>query len=321
MARVQRFEGVGGAVGMLKLPTYVLITPARNEAKFIELTIKSVVGQQVRPVKWVIVSDGSTDGTDAIVSKYAAENPWIELIRMPERRERHFAGKVYAFNAGYARMKDVGYQAIGSLDGDISFDEEYFSFLLRKLAEDPTLGLVGTPFKEDSNQVYDYRFVSIEHVSGACQLFRRACFEEIGGYVPVKGGGVDHIAVITARMKGWKTRTFTDKVCLHHREIGSAQHGALMARFRVGALDYALGGHPVWELFRTVYQMTKRPFFLGGLVLGTGYLWALVRRAERPVSDELVTFRRREQMARLSKLLSGGSSRGTETVQRPAQGA
>jgi len=290
---------------MLTFPTYVLITPARNEANFIELAIKSVVAQTVRPAKWVIVSDGSTDGTDDIVSKYAADHDWIELVRMPERRERHFAGKVQAFNAGYARTKGLEYQMIGSLDGDISFDKDYFSFLLRKLVADRTLGLVGTPFQGSSSPSYDYRFVSIEHVSGACQLFRRECFEEIGGYVPVKGGGVDHIAVITARMKGWKTRTFTDKVCLHHREIGSAQHGALMARFRAGAQDYALGGHPVWELFRTVYQMTRRPFGIGGLMLVAGYVWALVRRVERPVSRELVAFRRREQMRRLRKFLTG----------------
>src|SRR3972149_929520 len=137
------------------LPTYALITPARNEAMFIEQTIKSVVRQTILPVKWVIVSDGSTDGTDDIVKKYVEDHKWIELVRMPERRERHFAGKVHAFNAGYSRVKDIAY------------DETYFAFLLQKLVEDPTLGLVGTPFKDGGNQTYDYRFVNIEHVSGA----------------------------------------------------------------------------------------------------------------------------------------------------------
>jgi len=306
---------------MLNLPSYVLITPARNEAQFIELTITSVVGQTVRPAKWVIVSDGSTDGTDLIVSKYAAENPWIELIQMPQRQERHFAGKVHAFNAGYARMNDVEYQMIGSLDGDISFEKDYFSFLLRKFAEDPKLGLVGTPFQDESSGIYDYRFVSIEHVSGACQLFRRECFEDIGGYVPVKGGGVDHIAVITSRMKGWKTRTFTEKVCLHHRKMGSAERGVLKSRFKVGALDYALGSHPIWECFRTIYQMTKRPFVVGGLLLGAGYFWSLIRHEKRAVSDELVIFRRREQMGRLAAFLSGNSSRDKQALPRPSQGS
>lgn len=291
---------------MQTLFPYVLITPARNEAQFIELTIESVVAQTVRPIRWVIVSDGSTDGTDDIVSKYAAEHTWIELVRMPERRERHFAGKVYAFNAGYARVSDLEYEVIGSLDGDVSFEKDYFAYLLQKLAEDSTLGLVGTPFREDcSGPAYDYRFVSIEHVSGQCQLFRRQCFEDIGGYVPVKGGGIDLIAVITARMKGWKTRTFTEKTYLHHRVMGTAQDGVLKALFKNGVKDYTLGSHPVWELFRTIYQMTKKPFFIRGLLLGAGYAWAVVRRVERPVSLQLMAFRRREQMHRLRRFLRG----------------
>lgn len=283
----------------MNLPKYVLITPARNEAQFIELTLKSVVSQTVKPLKWVIVSDGSTDGTDEIVRRYSDANPWIELVCMPERRDRNFAGKVHAFNAGYQLVKGLNADAIGSLDADLSFDEELFSFLLGKLADDIGLGLVGVPFKDST--MYDYRFVSIEHVSGACQLFRRTCFEDIGGYVPVKSGGIDHIAVITARMKGWKTRTFTEKICLHHRKIGTAERGALAAKFRVGALDYALGGHPLWEVFRTVYQMSKKPYVIGGLTLLAGYISASIRSTERPVSDELVAFRRREQMQRLRK--------------------
>jgi len=290
---------------MLKFPTYVLITPARNEAQFIALTIKSVVSQTVRPLKWVIVSDGSTDGTDDIVQTYAASHSWIELLRMPERRERHFAGKVHALNAGHARVKHLKYEVIGSLDADISFDEDYFLFLLHKLDEDRALGLVGTPFKENSNRIYDYRIVGTEHVSGACQLFRRECFESIGGYVPVKDGGVDQIAVISARMKGWKTRTFTEKVCVHHRAMGTAERGVLMARFRTGVKDYAYGGHPLWELCRSIYQMANRPYIIGGLLLGAGYTWAIIRRLERSISDEMVAFRRCDQMRRLRRILTG----------------
>src|SRR5437588_4972131 len=126
-----------GHSAMASFPSYVLITPAWNEAQFIELTIKSVVAQTVRPLKWVIVSDGSTDGTDEIVNKYAAEHLWIELVRMPKRQERHFAGKVNAFNAGYARVADLEYDIIGNLDGDVSFAADYFDFLLRKFAENP----------------------------------------------------------------------------------------------------------------------------------------------------------------------------------------
>lgn len=290
---------------MVTPPKYVLITPARNEAQFIELTLQSVVAQTVQPVKWVIVSDGSTDGTDDIIGRYAAKYPWMELVRMPERRERHFAGKVHAFQAGYARVADIEYEVIASLDGDVSFEEDYFAFLLQKLAEDGSLGLVGTPFQEDATPIYDYRFVNIEHVSGACQVFRRQCFEDIGGYVPVKGGCIDHIAVLTARMKGWRTRTFPEKVCLHHRTMGTAQSGVLSARFRNGAKDYAIGNHPLWEIFRAAYQMTKPPYVMGGLLLGLGYACSMLRGLQRPVSAELVAFQRREQMERLRRFLTG----------------
>lgn len=285
------------------LPRYVLITPARNEAQYIELTIQSVVAQAVRPMRWVIVSDGSTDGTDEIVRKYATAQPWIELVRMPERQERNFAGKVYAFNAGRDRVADLDYDVIGNLDADVSFEADLFEFLAAKFLTESRLGLVGAPFREGQYQ-YDYRFTNVENVWGGCQLFRRQCFEEIGGYLPVKGGCIDHIAVVSARMKGWKTRTYTEKVVLHHREMGTAQFGVLTAKFRIGVKDYSVGNHPLWELFRSLYQTTQRPFVTGGLALGSGYFWSMLTRANRPVSQELVRFTRREQMQRLGRFVA-----------------
>jgi len=294
---------------MATLPSYVIITPARNEAQFIECTLKSVVSQAVRPRKWIIVSDGSTDGTDEIVTRYGKEYPWIELVRMPERAERNFAGKVNAFNAGYLKAMDVEFQVVVSLDADISFDSDYFEFLLTKLMEDPALGLTGTPFRELSGGMYDYRFVSLEHVSGACQVFRRECFEAIGGYVPIKGGSIDHIAVISSRMKGWKTRTWTEKVCIHHREIGTAQRGVFNSRFKYGIKDYAVGNHPLWEILRVCYQMTRNPVCIGGVALGAGYLWATLRHLDRPVPKELVRFHRQEQLRRLKNFFHQGGRR------------
>jgi biofilm PGA synthesis N-glycosyltransferase PgaC len=283
---------------MTTLPTYALITPARNEADFIELTLKSVVAQTVRPLKWVIVSDGSTDCTDEIVQKYAADHPWIELIRMPDRWERNFAGKVCAFNAGYANLANLRYDVIGNLDADVSFDPEYFAFLLEKFAENSRLGVAGTPYREGSFQ-YDYRFTSIEHVSGQCQLFRRECFEEIGGYVPRKIGGIDLVAVTTARMKGWQTRTFPEKPYDHHRKMGTAAQNALIVPYKVGRADYVLGSHPVWEFCRCVYQLTRPPILLGGSLRLIGFFWAMAERVQKQVSVDFVKFRRTEQMRRL----------------------
>jgi glycosyltransferase involved in cell wall biosynthesis len=278
---------------------YVLITPARNEEAYIEKTIQSVISQTVLPRKWVIVSDGSTDSTDDIVKKYLVGNTWIGLLRMPEHGDRQFAAKVHCFNAGYEKVKDVKYDIIGNLDADISFEKDYFEFLLSKFNENPKLGVAGTPFVEDSSVAYNYNYTNIEHVSGQCQLFRRECFEEIGGYVPIKGGGIDWTAVTTARMKGWQTRTFTEKTFIHHRKMGTGNTSALISWFRHGQKDYFLGGHPLWQIFRTVYQMTKKPYIIGGLLLFFGYNWAYISRVKRPISRELMEFHRREQMQRL----------------------
>lgn len=285
---------------MLKLPAYVLITPARNEEAFIELTLESLVAQTVKPLKWVIVSDGSTDRTDEIVQSFLPANPWIELLRMPERHERHFAGKVMAFNLGWNHVKHLSYAIIGSLDADISFDSNYFEFLLAKFAEMPALGVGGSPFTEGKG-TYDFRFSSLEHVSGACQLFRRECFEEIGGYTPIEGGGIDLVAVVSSRMRGWQTRSFPEKVCFHHRKMGSGMNRGLKLPFKWGQADYRLGGHPLWQFFRCVYQMTNRPYVLGGFLCLAGYCVALVTRQPRAVSPEFAKFRGKEQLQRLRK--------------------
>ncbi len=288
--------------------SYVVVTPARNEARTIEATIHCMVKQTVLPLKWVIVSDGSTDGTDDIVKRYTACHPWIELLRMPERGERNFAGKVYAFNAGFEHVRHLDYDVIASLDADLSFDQDYFSFLVDKFAREPRLGVAGTPFVED-NRHYDYRFTSIEHVSGACQVFRRQCFEEMGGYKPIKSGGIDLGAVTTARMKNWHTRTFTEKAVIHHRKIGTATTSKLKSCFKFGEQDYYLGSHPLWELFRSLYQMTNKPYLLRGVLLLAGYSWATLTKMERPVPKQFVEFRRKEQMERLLRFFRSPLSR------------
>lgn len=287
---------------------YVLITPARNEEALIEGAIRSVVSQTIRPSRWIIVSDGSTDGTDTIVKRYAGQHEWIELLRMPEHRDRTFAAKAVCFNAGYARLKCEDFDLIGNLDADITFEPDYYEFLLSKFAEMPRLGVVGTPFIEDArqpqNHSYAHQFADLQHVSGACQMFRRQCFEEIGGYTPIKGGGIDWVAVTTARMKGWQTRTFVEKSCLHHRKMGTANRNRLMARFRHGQEDYYVGGHPLWQILRGAFQMKEKPFVLGGLLLSLGYFWAMAKRVQRPVSPELIAFHQTEQMTRLRKMIS-----------------
>jgi glycosyltransferase involved in cell wall biosynthesis len=283
---------------------YVLITPAHNEAAFIEKTIQSVIQQTVPPKRWVIVSDGSTDATDEIVKKYLDGRKWLELVRLPERKERNFAAKVQAFNAGYERVKDLSFDVIGNIDADISFDNDFFAYLLGKFEEMPNLGVAGTHYIEGGFHSYADSYINVHHVNGQCQLFRRACFEDIGGYVPIKGGGIDWVAVTTARMKGWMTYSFADRVFHHHRKMGTAGSNELMSRFNYGKKDYFLGGHPLWELFRGAFQVLKKPYLVGGMALLCGYFWCWVTRFERPVSEELMKFHRQEQLGRLRQLLS-----------------
>jgi len=285
-------------------PAYVLITPSRNEEVLIEKTIESVIHQTILPLKWVIVNDGSTDSTGAIAERYAAEHDWIEVVNRPVRKERNFAAKVHAFNAGQERLKDINYELIGNLDSDVLLDKDHFEFLLGKFRDEPRLGVAGTVFREEGG--YNSGIDSLEgqtYVSGQCQVFRRECFEEIGGYFANKAGGIDWIAVQTARLKGWKTRSYREKSFFHHRPLGTADRGVLAASFSYGQKDYFLGGHPLWELFRVSYRMTKRPYLVDGLALGLGYGLAALRRLKRPVSKELMAFHRREQMRKLKAIV------------------
>ena len=281
---------------------YVLITPAHNEERFIAKTLDSMVAQTLLPERWVIVDDGSTDRTAEIVRSYLKDRSWIELLQRPRRIDRSFAGKVHAFNAGLEQVQSLPFEIIGNLDGDLSFEPDYLEILVHKFAENSKLGVAGTPFTENGD--YDSAKDSFEgenHVAGGCQLFRRRCFEEIGGYIPNRAGGIDWIAVTTARMKGWKTRSFPEKRFHHYRTLGTAGRTNWAASFSYGEKDYYLGGSPVWELFRVIYRMTKQP--IDGLGLLAGYCWAAIRRIERPVSPELIRFHRSEQMNKLKAIL------------------
>jgi len=279
---------------------YILITSARNEEAFIAKTLDSVVTQSVLPERWIIVDDNSTDRTAKIVEDYARRYPWIELVRRVQDRDRNFASKAHAVNNGLERANSLQFEIVGNLDADVSFGPDYMEFLMQRFSEDPELGVAGTPFTQDGG--YDSRKDSFEgenYVGGPCQLFRRECFEEIGGYVPNRAGGLDWIAVMTARMKGWKTRSFSEKRFRHYRTLGTAGRGPLHALFSYGEKDYYLGGSPVWQLFRVAYRIAKRPVLLGGLALLSGYIWAALRRVERAVSPELMRFHRHEQMRKL----------------------
>ncbi len=279
---------------------YILITSARNEAAFITKTLDSVTAQTQRPERWVVIDDGSSDRTAEIVTGYAEKFPWITLVRNPRREGRNFAAKANAVNTALAQTQDVAFDVLGNLDADVSFAPDYMEFLMQKFAADPRLGVAGTPFTQAGG--YDSTRDSFEgenFVAGPIQLFRRECFREVGGYVASPAGGVDWIAVTTAKMLGWTARSFAEKRFHHYRSMGTAEKSPVAALFSYGQKDYYLGGSPVWQLFRVTFRLLKKPYVVGGCALFCGYLWAAAKRVKRPVSRELMQFHRREQMKKL----------------------
>ncbi|HEV2318107.1 MAG TPA: glycosyltransferase family 2 protein [Verrucomicrobiae bacterium] len=283
---------------------YVLISPARNEAAFIQKTLDSMVAQTLLPERWVIVDDGSTDRTAEIAESYIKRHSWIELVRRPKHENHNFAGKVHAFNAGLERVRSLKFDVIGNLDADLSFEPDYLAFLMQKFAEDPKLGVAGTPFIENGYDSGKDSFEGQNHVPGGCQLFRRKCYQDIGGYVANQAGGIDWMAVTTARMKGWKTRSFAEKRFHHYRPLGTAQRNKLKASFSYGEKDYYLGNSPLWQLFRVGYRMARPPYVVEGAALLSGFCWAALCRTKRPISPELMRFHRDEQMQKL-KVICG----------------
>ena len=281
---------------------YVLVTPACNEEQYIETTIQCVIAQTVLPARWVIVSDGSTDRTNEIVDRYTDKHDWIQLVKKPRQTHRCFASMVKAFNSGYRNAKSVRHDIVGKLDADFAFESKYFEWLLSKFSMDPKLGVAGTPFLEEGCDSQTSGMFDKEHVYGGCQLFRKECFEDIGGYPVVKACS-SVVANMTARMRGWKTRCYTDMVCRHLRRLSTADQSIYAAKLQYGWKDYYLGNHPLWEIFRSIYQMKNEPRILGGFLLLSGYVWSYVKREKRDVPEELIKFRRKEQIQRIKSMI------------------
>ncbi len=287
--------------------SYVLITPAYNEEAYIEKTIQSVISQTILPKKWVVVSDGSIDRTDDIVKKYAKQYSLIEFIRITDHGECSFGSKVLAINYGYQKLKGVEYDFIGILDADITFSPDYYQRVLMKFEENAFahLGIAGGMIAELWKGRFTILDYNINSVAGAVQLFRRQCFEEIGGYRPLKLGGIDALAEIMSRMKGWDVKSFKDIIAYHHRRIGTTRGSLARSRFRYGLKDYSIGTHPLFMFLKCVHRFKEKPYIFGGILMLCGFFWSWLRREPKAVSEEIVQFIRYEQLSRIkSKILS-----------------
>jgi glycosyltransferase involved in cell wall biosynthesis len=284
--------------------TYVLVTAAYNEERFITRTIDAVVSQTVPPRQWVIVSDASGDRTDQIVESYAQRHSYIRLLRITEDHPRNFEAQVRAINLGLARLESTDSEFIGNLDADVSFGPNYFGDLLGRFESNPKLGLAGGIIQERDGWIQKPpRGEILRSVPHAVQLFRRACLDALGGrYRVLRYGGPDTYAELAARMKGWDVEGFPDLVVHHHRYMASAG-GVLRGRFRQGLMDYSLGFLPVFECLRCARRLRERPMILGAVLRIAAYFWAYLGVRERLVPDEFVQFVRAEQQERMAAWL------------------
>jgi poly-beta-1,6-N-acetyl-D-glucosamine synthase len=279
---------------------YVLVTPARNEEGFIEKTIRAVTAQTVLPKKWVIVSDGSTDRTDDIVREFTSTYTFISLLRRSNTGgDRSCGSKVKAFQAGYQELLDVPHDYIGNLDADVSFAPDYFEQILNRFQANPVLGIGGGIIHELIGKTFVPQWISPNSVAGAVQLFRRACYEQIGGYFPVRLGGEDAAAEIMARARGWEVQTFDELPVRHYRQVSSGEGALVRTKLRHGMSHYALGYHPLFEMVRNTYKVSERPYLVGSVLMTVGYWWALVTRIERELPEDVIRYLHLEQTRRL----------------------
>jgi len=287
---------------MTKSP-YILVTAARNEAAHIEQTIRSVTAQTLPPQRWIIISDGSTDETDEIVRNFAAQFPYIELLHVEPDGERNFGSKALAVNAGYEKIRQIEHKFVGILDADVSFDTDYYKQVIQRFENHPDLGIAGgvlddvvdgKPVRQMTNPEWS--------VSGPVQMFRRKCWQAIGGYLPIRGG-IDAAAEVMTRMNGWTVRAFPELRVLHYRQTGAENHSLAGIFFHVGLEDYHLGYHPVFFLAKSLRRFRCRPVMIGGLLMICGYGWAVLSRKPKKVPAEVVRYLRQEQMERLRACL------------------
>lgn len=281
---------------------YVLITAAHNEQDFIEKTILSVINQLNKPTEWIIVSDGSTDNTESIVKKYASENSFIKLIINKRREGRDFASKVYALTIGLKNIQTSEYDYIGILDADVSFGNDYYSSLIEEFEKNPKLGIAGGKYFDIIRGKKVPVYSSPYSVRGATQFFRKECFDQVGGLIPMKYGGEDAAACFLARMHGWETKNIDSLIVLHNRPTGLTGSHILKTRFMDGFVENNLGYHPLFQFVKCIKRTFENPYFIGSILRFTGFWSAYLKREKRIVSKELIKFIREEQLSRIINL-------------------
>jgi biofilm PGA synthesis N-glycosyltransferase PgaC len=280
-----------------KQTDYVVITPVRDEAEHIGATIESVVAQTVQPRQWIIVDDGSTDGTLDIIQQHAARIAWIVPVSRQNRGFRNTnTGAVEAFFEGYSRLTSTSWDFLVNLDGDLGLEPKYFERCLKEFQKDPVLGIAGGMLYHMKDGIKTMETAPLFHVRGATKIYRRECWDAIGG-IP-RTSGWDTLDELKANMLGWRTRSFPDVLALHRKSTGASE-GALRDAIKNGRSEYFCGYHPLFMLAKCIRRTFHRPYFLAAGALGYGFLACYFTRSPRVNDTRLIRYIRNQQLKKL----------------------
>lgn len=286
---------------------YILITPAYNEEKYIRGTIESVINQEIKPAQWIIVNDGSSDSTGDIIGEYLDRYDFMTYVRF-ENRDRITSnlGKVSikvvsCVKEGLKHVKDSDYDLIGILDSDITFGPGLFSGLISKFHENKNLGLTDGVIYNVTGDKKWLCFGNKSIVGGANQLFRKACWDQIGGLYP--GGHHDYYSSVSCRMHGWEVRAAPELEVYHHKHASVAGRSQIRAKFHLGQMDYVCGEMFLYSFLRSISLIKSKPVVTGCFLRIAGYLYAMVLRKPHQIPNELRTYLKKEQFDKLKQIL------------------
>lgn len=281
---------------------YLIITPARDEAEYLEKTIFSVAGQSIRPLQWIIVNDGSSDHTGEIIDHYAQVYPWITARHRPNRGFREAGGGVInTFYDGFEQIRVQDWDFLVKLDADLSLPSNYFERCFSEFAQDLRLGIGGGGIYHEIAGKLELEDNPKFHVRGATKIYKRECWDALGGLL--RAPGWDTVDELKANMLGWKTRSFPDLCVSHYRFTGAAD-GAWKDCIKNGRANYIAGYHPLFMLSKCILRLRRKPYFSGSLGLMWGFIssyWKCIPQVE---DAGLIAYTRNQQMRRLFLLES-----------------
>jgi poly-beta-1,6-N-acetyl-D-glucosamine synthase len=279
--------------------SYIVITPVRNEEKFLPFTIDSMVAQTLQPQRWVIVDDGSQDDTGKIALAASRVHAWISVVQRPDRGFRQAGGGVVeAFYDGYRSLGEPAWQFVVKLDGDLSLSSDYFEQCLKRFKMDPKLGIGGGTICTAVNGTLEVesRADPAFHVRGATKIYRRECWDQIEGLI--RAPGWDTVDEVKANMLDWKTCTFPELKIEHHRGAGEA-YGRWSNLIKNGLANYVAGYHPLFMLLKSAHRLLEKPYGIVGCGLLAGFALGYLKGIPRVPDKEVILYFRRQQMNRL----------------------